>query len=54
MKNWMKNKYVYSKHQHDLGKITQQFYMKLLPNSTLAKQRPSKVPLRFLYTTKKN
>ena len=30
-----------------LGKNNQKFYLKLLPNSTLAKQRPSKVPLHY-------
>ena len=41
------NKDVYSQHKYDVGKINQKFHVKLLPNSTLTKQRPSKVPLHF-------
>ena len=40
-----KNKDVYSQHKYDVGKIKQKFHVKFLPNSTLTKQRPSKVPL---------
>ena len=42
-----KNKDVYSQHKYDVGKIKQKFHVKLLPNSTLTKQRPSKVPLHY-------
>ena len=42
-----KNKDVYSQHKYDVGKIKQKFHDKLLPNSTLTKQRPSKVPLHY-------
>ena len=42
-----KNKDVYSQHKYDVGKIKQKFHVKFLPNSTLTKQRPSKVPLHY-------
>ena len=40
-----RDKDVYSQHKYDFGKIKQKFHIKLLPNSTLTKQRPSRVPL---------
>ena len=45
LKTLTKNKDVYS--QYDVGKIKQKFHVKLLPNSNLTKQRPSKVPLHY-------
>ena len=36
---------VYSQHKYEVGKINQKFHVTLLPNSTLTKQRPSRVPL---------
>ena len=47
MKTLIKNKDVYSQYKYDVGKIKQKFHVKLLPNSTLAKQRPSTVPLHY-------
>ena len=47
MKTLINNKDVYSQHKYDVGKLKQKFHVKLLPNSTLAKQRPSKVPLHY-------
>ena len=41
------NKDVCSQHKYDVGKIKPTFDFKLLPNSTLTKQRPSKVPLHY-------
>ena len=40
-----RDKDVYSQHKCDFGKIKQKIHVKLLPNSTLTKQRPSRVPL---------
>ena len=40
-----RDKYAYSQHKYDVGKIKQKFHVKLLPISTLTKQRPSRVPL---------
>ena len=45
MKLLARDKGVYSQHKYDVGKIKQKFHVKLLPNSTLTKQRPSRVPL---------
>ena len=45
MKLLARDKDVYSQHKYDVGKIKQKFHVKLLPNSTLTKQRPSRVPL---------
>ena len=45
MKLLSRDKDVYSQHKYDVGKIKQKFHVKLLPNSTLTKQRPSRVPL---------
>ena len=47
MKTLTKYKDVYSQHKYDVGKIKQNFHVKLLPNSTLAKQRPYKLPLHY-------
>ena len=47
MKTLTKNKDVHSQHKYDVGKIQQKFLVKLIPNSTLAKQRPSKAPLHY-------
>ena len=47
LKTLTKNKDVYSQHKYDVGKIKQKFHVKLLPNSTLTKQRPSEVPLHY-------
>ena len=47
METLVHNKDVYSQHKYDVGKIKQKFNVKLLPNVTLSKQRPSKVPLRY-------
>ena len=44
LKTLTKNKDVYSQHKYDVRKIKQKFHVKLLPNSTLTKHRPSKVP----------
>ena len=41
MKLLARDKDVYSQHKYDVGKIKQKFHVKLLPNSTLTKQRPS-------------
>ena len=45
MKLPARDKDVYSQHKYDVGEIKQKFHVKLLPNSTLTKQRPSRVPL---------
>ena len=45
MKLLARDKEVYSQHKYNVGKIKQKFHVKLLPNSTLTKQRPSRVPL---------
>ena len=45
MKLLARDKGVYSQHKYDVGKIKHKFHVKLLPNSTLTKQRPSRVPL---------
>ena len=45
MKLPARDKDVYSQHKYDVGKIKQTINIKLLPNSTLTKQRPSRVPL---------
>ena len=45
MKLLARDKDVYSQHKFDVGKIKQKFHVKLLPNSTLTKQRPSRVHL---------
>ena len=47
LKTLTKNKDVYSQDKYDVGKIKQKFHVKFLPNSTLTKQRPSKVPLPY-------
>ena len=47
MKTLINNKDVYSQQNYDVGKIEKKFHVKLLPNSTLAKQKPSKVPLHY-------
>ena len=47
LRTLIKNKDVYSQHKYDVGKIKQKFHVKLLPNSTLTKQSPSKVPLHY-------
>ena len=47
LKTLTKNKDVYSQHKYDIGKIKQRFHVKLLPNSTLTKQRPSKIPIHY-------
>ena len=47
LRTLIKNKDVYSQHNYDVGKIKQKVHVKLLPNSTLTKQRPSKVPLHY-------
>ena len=38
---------VYSKFQYDVGRIKQEFSVKLKPGSELKRQRPSKVPLHY-------
>ena len=45
MKLLARHKDAYSQHKYDVGKIKQKFHVKLLPNSNLTKQRPSRVPL---------
>ena len=45
MKLLARDKDVYSQHKYDAGKIKQKFHVKLLLNSTMTKQRPSRVPL---------
>ena len=52
MKILTKNEDVYSQHLYDVGKIEQKFHVKLLPNSTFTKQRPSKVLLDHQKTRK--
>ena len=47
LKTLTKNKDVFSQHKYDVGKIKQRFHVKLLPNSTLTKQRPYKVPIHY-------
>ena len=47
MKTLVHNKDVYSQHKYDVGKNKQKFNVKLLPNVTLSKQRPYKVPLHY-------
>ena len=47
METLVHNKDVYSQHKYDVGKIKEKFNVKLLPNVTLSKQRPSKVPLHY-------
>ena len=47
METLVHNKDVYSQHKYDVGKIKQKFNVELLPNVTLSKQRPSKVPLHY-------
>ena len=47
LRTLIKNEDVYSEHKYDVGKIKQNFHVKLLPNSTLTKQRASKVPLHY-------
>ena len=47
MKTLTKNKDVYSEHKCNKRKFQQKFHVKLLQNSTLAKQRPSKVHLHY-------
>ena len=44
MKLLARDKDIYSQHKYDVGKIKQKFHVKLLPNSTLTKQRLSQVP----------
>ena len=43
----LQNKDVYSQHKYDVGLIKQKFHVKLLPNSVLTKQRPSRVSLHY-------
>ena len=45
MKVLINNKDVYSQQKYDKGKTKQNFFVKWSPNSTLTKQRPSKVRL---------
>ena len=45
MKLLAKDMDVYSQHKFDVGKTKQKFHEKLLPNSTLTKQRSSRVQL---------
>ena len=45
MKLLARDKDVYSQQKYDVGKIKQKIHLKLLPNSTLTKQRPSRVTL---------
>ena len=47
MKPLDRDKDVYSQHKYDVGKTKQKFHVKLRPNSTLAKQRPSRVSLHY-------
>ena len=39
----LQNKDEYSQHKNNIGLIKQKLYVKLLPQSVLIKQRPSKV-----------
>ena len=43
----IKNNDVFSKITYDVGKIKQEFYVKLKKDAELRKQRPSKVPLHY-------
>ena len=43
----IENNDVFSKFTYDVGKITQEFHVKLEKNAELRKQRPSKVPLHY-------
>ena len=43
----LQNKNVYSQHKYDVGLIKQKFHVKLLPNSVLTKQRPSRVSFHY-------
>ena len=43
----LQNKNVYSQHKYDVGLIKRKFHVKLLPNSVLTKQRPSRVSLHY-------
>ena len=45
MKLFPKDKDVFSQHKYDVGITKENFHVKLLPNSTLTKQRPSRKPL---------
>ena len=45
MKLLARDKDVYSQHKYDVGEVKQKFHVKLLPNSTLTKQKLSRVPL---------
>ena len=43
----LQNKDVYSQHKDDIGLIKRKFHVKLLPNSVMTKQRPSRVSLHY-------
>ena len=43
----LQNKDVYSEHKYDVGLIKQNIHVKLLPNSVLTKQRPSRASLHY-------
>ena len=43
----LQNKDVYSQHKYDVRLIKQKLHVKLLPNSVLTKQRPSRVSLHY-------
>ena len=43
----LQDKDVYSQHKYDVGLIKHKFHVKLLPNSVLTKQRPSRVSLHY-------
>ena len=43
----IENNDVFSKFTYDVGKITQEFHVKLKKDAELRKQRPSKVPLHY-------
>ena len=45
MKFPARDKDVYFQHKYGVGKLKQKFHLRLLPNITLTKQRPSRVPL---------
>ena len=48
MKVLIKYKDEYSQHKYDKGTIQQNFHVEWFPNSTLARQAPSKVPPHYL------
>ena len=47
METLIQNKDVYSQRKYDVGKTKQKINVKFMPNVTLSKQRPSKVPLNY-------